>query len=195
MDGLGDRYAHLRERSAGIRPAHVTSRQIDFGRLSAIVYFSAWRKSKKAVPRPIQPQLEQPAFIANRHLISGFFCFQNRFTFPSNSAQSWENPVHGCLDCAWHFPVPMPRWDAAVHFASGESRRQARHGDLHPRFCSHDHLALHSRTRSEAKNKKASRTFQFGTPGSPPPELPNHDWILGLPRSGVNVTYVTRGQF
>ena len=48
--GLGDRYAHLRERSAGVRLAHVTSRQIDFGRLSAVVYFSDGTRRKRRLP-------------------------------------------------------------------------------------------------------------------------------------------------
>ena len=50
VDGLGDRYAHLRERSAGVRLAHVTSRQIDFGRLSAVVYFSDGTRRKRRLP-------------------------------------------------------------------------------------------------------------------------------------------------
>src|ERR1700685_4453401 len=41
-------------------------------------------------------------------------------------------------------------------------------------------------------NKKRPKLFSSGRLGSPPPELPNHDWIVGAPHKGVNVTSVTR---
>ena len=40
-------------------------------------------------------------------------------------------------------------------------------------------------------NKKRPKLFSSGRLGSPPPELPNHDWIVGVPSLGVNVTSVT----
>ena len=43
-----------------------------------------------------------------------------------------------------------------------------------------------------AGNKKRPKLFSSGRLGSPPPELPNHDWIVGAPHLGVNVTSVTR---
>jgi hypothetical protein len=38
--------------------------------------------------------------------------------------------------------------------------------------------------------KKRPKLFSLGRLGSPPPELPNHNWIVGPPISGVNVTSV-----
>jgi hypothetical protein len=39
--------------------------------------------------------------------------------------------------------------------------------------------------------KKRPELFSSGRLGSPPPELPNHNCIVGPPYSGVNVTSVT----
>ena len=38
--------------------------------------------------------------------------------------------------------------------------------------------------------KKRPKLFSSGRLGSPPPELPNHDWIVVWPPSCVNVTLV-----
>ena len=40
------------------------------------------------------------------------------------------------------------------------------------------------------KRKKRPRLFSLGRLGSPPPELPNHDWILRSTSFCVNVTLV-----
>jgi hypothetical protein len=45
-------------------------------------------------------------------------------------------------------------------------------------------------TESIQKGKSAL-TFQLGRLGSPPPELPNHNWIVDFPQLSVNVTLVT----
>jgi hypothetical protein len=41
-----------------------------------------------------------------------------------------------------------------------------------------------------SKIKKRPKLFSLGRLGSPPPELPNHNWILWRVQSGVNVTLV-----
>src|ERR1700694_1139126 len=38
--------------------------------------------------------------------------------------------------------------------------------------------------------KKRPKLFSLGRPGSPPPELPNHNWILWRVHCAVNVTLV-----
>ncbi len=42
-----------------------------------------------------------------------------------------------------------------------------------------------------APTKKRPELFSSGRLGSPPPELPNHNCMVGPPYSGVNVTSVT----
>ena len=46
-----------------------------------------------------------------------------------------------------------------------------------------------------ATNKKRPKLFSSGRLGSPPPELPNHDWIVGGASQPVNVTSVTQQFF
>jgi len=41
-------------------------------------------------------------------------------------------------------------------------------------------------------DKKRPKLFSLGRLGSPPPELPNHDWIVAAHPGGVNVTLVIR---
>src|SRR5690242_19753939 len=45
---------------------------------------------------------------------------------------------------------------------------------------------------SSAGNKNAPYTSRLRTPGSPPPALPNHEWIVACVYCSVNVTLVIR---
>src|SRR5438445_2147187 len=85
---------------------------------------------------------------------------------------------------------------AGVGFSASDFRPQT--SDFRPRASdvapgSHAYPSSPKAGVRDPENKKASRTFQFRTPGSPPPELPNHNWIVGPPLSCVNVTSVIHG--